>query len=175
MNGFLGVNLIKNWVIWLTGHSGAGKSTLAKSLEEHFRSMNHRVIRLDSDTLPPSIIKPQAQTWQKKQHLKLENLVFLAKSFYQCETTVVIACVGRFHKWRDQLREEIPDFLEVYLRCPLHVRLSRDLTGKYERNQEYFHFYEEPSRPDLIIDTDRLSPQESLDLISSELYRRESP
>ncbi|MFD1425820.1 adenylylsulfate kinase-like enzyme [Kroppenstedtia sanguinis] len=49
-------------MIWLTGHSRTGKTTLARRLEEHFRSMNHRLFRLDSDTLSPSIIKPQAST-----------------------------------------------------------------------------------------------------------------
>lgn len=69
--------------------------------------MVNRIIRLDSDTLPEGIIKLQARTSQEKQRLKLENLTYLAKASYQCETTMIIACVGRFSKWKDQLRREL--------------------------------------------------------------------
>lgn len=165
---------IRNAVIWLTGHSKAGKTTIAKKLEEHFNTMGKRIIRLDSDTLPEAIIKPQAPTWQERQQLKLENLTYLAKSFYQSETTVIIACVGRFRKWKDQLRREIPRFLEVYLTCPLQVRLKRDTTDKYKRNQEYYHFFEEPIDPDLIIRTNHISLPDSLKMILNELHKRDS-
>jgi adenylylsulfate kinase len=86
----------KHAVLWLTGHSRAGKTTLGKLLEQELKNRGCRVIRLDSDTLPRSIIKPGAESWEQRQQMKLENLCFLAKSFYSCDAFVIIAAVGRF-------------------------------------------------------------------------------
>lgn len=152
-------------VIWFTGHSKAGKTTLSKVLADQLTRLGKQVVRLDSDTLPVSIIKPQAKSWEKRQELKLENLVFLAKLLYDRQTIVLISAVGRFRKWREALRKQIPDFIEIYLYCPLETRLERDVEAKYKRNKEYFYFYEEPLHPDLTINTDKQSIQESLNQI----------
>lgn len=159
----------KRAVLWFTGHSKAGKTTLAKILADELRQMGYRVIRLDSDTLPVSIIKPQAESWEKRQQLKLENLSFLSRLLYQCDTIVLIAAVGRFRKWRELLKEQIPNYMEIYLKCPLNIRLERDVEAKYDKNKEYFHVYEEPTSPDLTIETDKMTPEESVDLILRQL------
>lgn len=163
----------KRAVLWFTGHSKAGKTTLTRMLTEQLQDLGHRVVRLDSDTLPISIIKPQADTWEQRQEYKHENLVFLSSLLFQYETIVLIASVGRFQKWRDLLRQQVPNFMEIYLDCPLTTRLERDVDSKYEKNKEYFHFYEEPSEPEITIQTDQMTPEESIRFILQEMEKNQ--
>lgn len=152
-------------VVWVTGHSKSGKTTLTKLLYDEFKQRQYKAIRLDSDTLPKGIIKPEADNWEEKQRLKNENLTFLSKLLFENGYYVLISSVGRYNKWRELLRREVPRYLEIYLECPLVVRQQRDMTGKYESHKEYFHFYEEPQNPDLKIETDRWTTAEAVNLI----------
>jgi len=148
-------------VIWFTGHSKSGKTTLSKIVASELQKQGYRAVRLDSDTLPAAIIKPEAPRWEERQRLKNENLIFLSELLYQHGDIVLIASVGRFRQWREQLRAKIPRYAEIYLKCSLTERLQRDTAGKYETHKDYFHIYEEPERPDLVIETDRMAVQES--------------
>lgn len=159
-------------VIWFTGHSKSGKTTLTKMVADELRQAGYKAVRLDSDTLPVAIIKPEAADWEERQRLKNENLIFLAELLYGHGDLVLIASVGRFGRWRDLLRSKIPNYLEIYLKCPLEVRLQRDASAKYETHSDYFHVYEEPANPDLIVETDRLTPEQSAASIIALLMRR---
>lgn len=159
-------------VLWLTGHSKSGKTTLSRMLHEELQHMGCRSIRLDSDTLPKSIIKPEAESWEERQRLKNENLLFLSRLLFDRGDIVIIASVGRFAHWKEMLRKEIPDFFEIYLKCPLDVRLSRDIDGKYETHRDYFHLYEEPKQPDAILETDQQTAEQSVLFLLSFLHRK---
>ncbi|MFC4769388.1 molybdopterin-guanine dinucleotide biosynthesis protein MobB [Effusibacillus consociatus] len=162
----------KGAVLWFTGHSKSGKTALTRLLSDELQQRGYRVARLDSDTLPEAIIKPQADTWEERQRLKYENLSFLSRLLYEYETVVLIASVGRFRQLRERLREQIPDYLEIYLNCPLDIRLQRDVQGKYQTHSDYFHFYEEPERPDILLETGQMSPEECVRLILQHLKDR---
>jgi adenylylsulfate kinase len=159
-------------IVWLTGHSKSGKTTLSKLLYDDLNQRQYKVIRLDSDTLPKGIIKPEAQNWEEKQKLKNENLTFLSKLLFDNGYYVLISSVGRYNSWRDLLRREASRYLEIYLECPIEDRMQRDIAGKYESHKTYFHFYEEPKNPDLKIQTNRLTTHEALKLILQLLKER---
>ncbi|WP_169306543.1 adenylyl-sulfate kinase [Cohnella pontilimi] len=152
-------------IIWFTGHSKSGKTTLTKSIEKLLQHRGCKAIRLDSDTLPMGIIKPEGHSWEERQQRKNENLIFLSKLLMENGYYVLISSVGRFSKWRELLRSQVSDYLEIYLKCPLEVRLQRDVTGKYVSHPDYFHVYEEPENPDLAIDTSRVPIPEATELI----------
>lgn len=160
-------------VLWFTGLSNAGKTTLTKTLSRQLQHLGCRVVRLDSDTMPLSLIKPQAPSWHERQRLKNEHLLQLAQLFYERESVVLIASVGRFRKYRDLMRQRIPNYLEIYLQCPLGVRIARDVGEKYSRHGDYFHYYEQPLQPDLTIETDKTTPDDSAQYILRELLSRE--
>jgi adenylylsulfate kinase len=166
----VGLTLNEGIIVWFTGHSKAGKTTLSRLLFHELTQNQQKVIRLDSDTVPKSIIKPAAQNWEERQLLKNENLVFLSKLLCENGYIVLISSVGRYQHWRDHIRQQVPRYLEIYLKCPLEVRLQRDDTAKYENHSEYFDFYEEPENPDLVIETNLMRPEESMNAIL-ELFR----
>ena len=155
----------KGAVVWFTGHSKSGKTTLTKMVDEKLKQMGYRSFRLDSDTLPISIIKPNASTWEERQKLKNENLIYLSELLYEHGDIVLIASVGRFRCFREKMREKMPQLIEIYLECSLEERLQRDSSGKYKTHSDYFHFYEEPKNPNLIIDTEKMTELESVSKI----------
>lgn len=159
-------------IIWFTGHSKSGKTTLSKLLFSELQQKGYRCYRLDSDTLPLSIIKPQADRWEERQRLKLENISFLSRLLYDNNYFVLIASVGRFSEWRELLRKQVPNFIEIYLTCPLEVRLERDFEKKYQTHRDYFDYYEKPNNPDVVIDTNHKQPNESVNLIMQYLQMK---
>jgi adenylylsulfate kinase len=82
---------------------------------------------------------------------------------YKHNIIVLLSSVGRFQKMRAKARNEIGDFIEVYLKCPLDVRLKRDTTTqKYERYPSTIHIYEEPENPEILIETDLCPPHHAV-------------
>lgn len=74
---------------------------------------------------------------------------------------------------RENARQQIGDFLEVYLKCPLETRLKRDtFDKKYERHATTIHYYEEPEAPDRIIETDRYSADEAVHAVIRHLQSK---
>ena len=65
------------------------------------------------------------------------------------------------------------DFIEVFVKAPLEVCEDRDPKGLYKKAREGIikEFtgisapYEEPENPELVIETDKMSPEQSADFI----------
>ena len=75
--------------------------------------------------------------------------------------------------YRDLARKKFERFVEVYVRCPLEVCMRRDVKGLYRKALEGVVKtlpglqtpYEEPRNPEITVDTDRLSPEESVETV----------
>ena len=82
----------------------------------------------------------------------------------------IAAAISPYRSAREQVRSRIPNFVEIYLRCPLEVLVQRDVKGLYKRALagEILHFsgisdpYEPPVAPELIIDSSKETPAESV-------------
>jgi len=82
---------------------------------------------------------------------------------------VLASFVSPYRKERRNARKEIQKFIEVYVRCPVEICKQRDVKGMYQKALEgkIKHFtgvddpYEEPEHPELIVDTDKESIEES--------------
>ncbi len=83
---------------------------------------------------------------------------------------VLVTFVSPYKKQRRKARKEIERFVEVYVRCPVEICMKRDVKGMYQKALEgkIKHFtgvddpYEEPEHPELILNTDRESVEESV-------------
>jgi adenylylsulfate kinase-like enzyme len=97
---------------------------------------------------------------------------------------VISAAISPYREVRDEVRTSIESegaaFIEVFMKCPIEVLAERDVKGLYKRALagEIKGFtgvsdpYEEPLEPEVIVETDRESIDESLSRIVSELQRR---
>ncbi len=81
----------------------------------------------------------------------------------------IAAAISPYDETRQYNRKEIGDYVEVFCKCPLDVLIERDSKGMYKRaiSGEIPNFtgisdpYEEPTKPDLVLHTDREKPEQS--------------
>jgi adenylylsulfate kinase len=157
--------------IWLTGLSGAGKSTLAFALEEQLIALGHACYVLDGDNIRHGL----ASDLGFKRHDRRENIrrvAHVAQLMNDAGLIVITALISPIREDRAMAREIIgPDnFVETYVCAPLATCASRDPKGLYAkaRSGEISSFtgvsapYEAPADPDLHVDTETLSPAESV-------------
>jgi adenylylsulfate kinase len=157
--------------IWLTGLSGAGKSTLAFALEEQLIALGHACCVLDGDNIRHGL----ASDLGFKRHDRRENIrrvAHVAQLMNDAGLIVITALISPIREDRAMAREIIgpENFVETYVCAPLATCASRDPKGLYAkaRSGEIRSFtgvsapYEAPADPDLHVDTETVSPAESV-------------
>jgi cytidine diphosphoramidate kinase len=123
-------------VIWITGLSGAGKTTLADSLSSRLRSADETVVQLDGDGLREIF---GAEDANAQNHGREGRLALAMRYGHLCQIlarqglTVVIATISLFREVHAWNRSNLPGYLEVYLKTPLHELRRRDPKGIYRR------------------------------------------
>jgi len=93
---------------------------------------------------------------------------------------VLTSFISPYRAIRDEARQEIGEFIEVYVKCPLEVCMSRDVKGMYQKaiRGEIKEFtgisdpYEEPANPELVLETDRETLEESARKVLDYLKKR---
>jgi len=164
------------WCVWVTGLPGSGKSTVAKALLEKLKAMGIHAQIASSDMLR-KMMTPAPKYMDEERDMVYGALVFAAKILTQNDVNVVIDATGNRRRYRDHARREIPRFMEAYLRCPLEVCVQRESGRKdyvYAPKDIYKKAfagessavpgagapYEEPLRPEVVVDSDKLDPSQ---------------
>jgi adenylylsulfate kinase len=163
------------FVIWITGLPGSGKSTIALAVKEKIPD----TVILRMDELRKIVTPEPIYSDQEREHV-YRALVYTGKTLYELGHQVIMDATGNRKSWRQLARELIPDFYEIYLKCPVEICIERERTRLYshaaptriyEKGKAGWPVpginvpYEEPEKPELIIDTEKESPNESADRI----------
>jgi adenylylsulfate kinase len=158
----------KGVTVWLTGLSSSGKTTLSNLVETELRKANVKVECLDGD-----IVRQQLNTglgYSKTDRQKnMEWVAFSAKLLSRNGIIVLASFISPYQHMRDFCRQEIGAFIEVYVKCSLEACINRDVKGLYKKalNGEIQSFtgisdpFEEPINPEIILDTEHESKEES--------------
>lgn len=160
------------FIIWFTGLPSSGKTTLGSLLTKYLIDRGVDVEWLDSDELR-RVLTPNPKYTDEERDWFYRVLVWLAYRFYKHEITVVISATGNKREYRDWLRGLVDNFVEVYLKCDLKVCMERDvkgvyrlgLTGKSKTVPGLGVPYEEPTNPEIIIETDKYGVEESFNIL----------
>jgi adenylylsulfate kinase len=165
------------FVIWITGIPASGKSTVARAFLSTFRK-NHDlpIVHLESDQLR-SALTPNPSYSASEREWFYGVIGFLAGLLSESGVNVLIDATGNRRKFRDEIRKTISRFLEVYLKCPLSVCVTRDPKGIYQRGKigttttvpGLQKTYEEPDKAEIVIESDKTSPDDAANKILEKL------
>ena len=159
----------QGFTIWFTGLPCCGKTTIADQVAVILKKRNYLVERLDGDLIRQNFSSDLSFS-KKDRDENIRRATFLAKMLSRNNVVVLASFVSPYRKQRRRARKEIKNFVEVYVRCPLKICMKRDVKGMYRKALEgkITHFtgvddpYEEPEDPELIVDTDIESVEESV-------------
>jgi len=164
------------FVIWLTGLPGSGKTTIARKLEPELRRLELPVEVLDGDEIRQNLSKGLGFSREDREtHLK--RVTYVAKLLSRNGVAVIAAFISPYRAIREYARKETTNFLEVYVKCSVETCARRDPKGLYKRASSGQitdltgpqDVYEEPTAPDLLLDTERLTVEECVTAIQSKL------
>lgn len=171
----------KSLMIWFTGLSGSGKSTIANALQHELYKNNVSVYLLDGDNLRHGINSNLSFSSEDRKE-NIRRTAEIGKLFVDAGIVVLAAVISPFEKDRLYARKIFPaeEFIEVYVKCSLEECEKRDPKGLYKkaRNGEIKQFtgidqpYEEPENPEIVLDTNELSLDQSVELLSSYIFEK---
>jgi adenylylsulfate kinase len=183
------------WVVWLTGLPGSGKTTITKNLLKKLEENNIKAEHLRMDEIR-EILTPEKKYTEEERDYAYRALVLIAKFLFKNGINVIIDATGHRRKWRELARKLIPSFFEVYVKCPIEVCMQREANRKdnlilsdlYKKALKRLKTgkrieglgevigidveYEEPKNPELVVESDELSPEESSRMIFKLLTKK---
>ncbi|MHB8355063.1 MAG: adenylyl-sulfate kinase [Vulcanimicrobiaceae bacterium] len=170
----------QGFTVWLTGMSGAGKSTISRQLAAELTKRGQKVEVLDGDAVRAHLSKGLGFT-REDRDINIARVAFVASLLVRHGAAVITAAISPYAQARAAAREHIGSFLEVYVRCPLSELIRRDVKGLYAKalRGELDRFtgvsdeYEEPVSPDVIVDTQQETVEESVAKIIAALEARD--
>jgi len=169
----------KGFVVWFTGLSGAGKSTLAERLRVELEALGRHVEVLDGDEVRTHLSKGLGFS-KEDRDTNIRRIGYAARLVARSGGVAITAAISPYREVRDELRAQTPGFFEVYVRCSLEELTRRDVKGLYAKAiaGEIKNFtgvsdpYEAPPAPEITVDSERESVDESLARILDALERR---
>lgn len=153
-----------SFVLWFTGLSGSGKSTLANAVSKVLFDRQIRSYVLDGDNIRFGLNKDLGFSNEDRIE-NIRRIGEVAKLFVESGQVVLTAFISPFLEDRTQVRQllETKEFVEVFVKCPIEECEKRDVKGLYlkARMGEIPGFtgidspYEEPIKPELVIETNK--------------------
>src|SRR5438552_1109434 len=171
----------RGFTLWFTGLSGAGKSTIAEAIAPVLRERGRKVEILDGDIVRTNLSKGLGFS-KEDRDTNILRIGFVAHLLSRNGVAVITAAISPYRDIRDQNRALIGDFVEVYAKCTIEELTRRDVKGLYDKalKGEIKNFtgisdpYEEPLNPEVVVDTEKETAEEStakiLDYLESKGY-----
>lgn len=155
--------------VWLTGLSGAGKTTIAYRLGQILADRGHRVELLDGDVFRQHLSKGLGYSKEDRDE-NIRRVGWVAERLTAHGVTAIVAVISPYREIREEVKERIGDFVEIFVKCPVEVLIRRDTKGLYRKALagEILKFtgisdpYEEPVSPNLTLDTAGETIEESV-------------
>jgi len=160
--------------VWFTGLPCSGKTTIAREVMKRLED-KYDVELLDGDTVRDYIRNKDFSREGRNKHLRY--IALMARLLSKRGVIVLCSFVSPYRENRDFARKINDNFVEVYVKAPLEVCIERDVKGMYKKalNGEIKGFtgiddpYEEPDDPELVIETDKETLEESTNKVLNKL------
>ncbi len=171
----------KSFVLWFTGLPSSGKSTIAHRVELELYKRGVKTYVFDGDNIRTGLNRDLGFT-EKEREENIRRIAEVVKLFIDAGIVVLTAFVSPLRKYREYVRSllEEGEYIEIYVKCSPEKCAERDPKGHYEKAKRGIikNFtgvdgcYEEPLSPDLIVDTEKLSINESVQAVINLLKER---
>jgi len=167
---------MKGFTAWFTGLPCCGKTTVADKVAEILKSKGYKVERLDGDIVREYLTSGLGFS-KKDRDENIKRASFVAKLLTRNGVAVLATFVSPYKERRNKSRKEIGAFVEIYVKCPVEICMKRDVKGMYKKALagKIKNFtgvddpYEAPENPELIIETDKETVDESVDKVLKKL------
>ena len=164
--------------VWLTGLSSAGKTTITEVLQRTLAERGYKVEWLDGDVVRQRLSKDLGYSKEDRDE-NIRRIGALAAELTEGGAIVLVSAISPYRATRDEIRQRIGAFLEVWVHAPLAVCEQRDLKGIYRRGRagEIHHVtglddpYEHPTAPEVECRTDTETLAESAGKILEAIER----
>lgn len=158
----------QGFTLWFTGLSGAGKSTLSDYLSEEFRRRGYKFEVLDGDVVRTNLSKGLGFS-KEDRDTNIRRIGFVANLLERNGVIAITAAISPYRDVRDEIRAQHTNFVEVFARCPIDALVERDVKGLYKKALagEIANFtgvsdpYEEPLNPEIVVETDKETVEQS--------------
>ncbi len=163
----------------MTGLSASGKTTIALEVERRLMEMGRNVEILDGDEVRKGLSSDLGFSKEDRQrHAK--RVTFVSKVLTRNGVIVLVGLISPFRAFRQYAREEIGEFIEVFVDTSLDECIERDPKGLYKMALEgkikdltgLQDPYEPPEDPELVIPTEDVSVEEAADMVMDQLLAR---
>jgi len=167
---------MKGVTVWFTGLPCSGKTTLALKLSAELKKRGINCEDLDGDITRKYLSKGLGFSKEDRDE-NIRRVGFVCSLLTKHGSVVTAAFVSPYRSIRDENRKLIGNFVEVYVKCSLEKCMERDVKGMYKKAiaGEIKNFtgvsdpFEEPEKPELIVETDKENEAESLKKIIDKL------
>ena len=171
----------EGFTLWMTGLPGSGKSTLAGVLKTKLEGQGRRVEILDGDEVRKGLSRDLGLSREDREE-HAWRVSFVSKLLSRNGVVAIVALISPYRTSRESAKQMIgPErFVEVYVKASLQVCEMRDPKGLYAkaRRGEITNMtgiqdpYEEPTDADIVVETEKGTPEQSAEFIIQELRRR---
>jgi adenylylsulfate kinase len=169
---------LKGYTLWFTGLPSSGKSTLARMVESRLTHMGFHTEVLDGDEVRLRLSKGLGFSKEDRDE-NIKRISYVANIITRCGGVAITCAISPYREIRDEARKEIGRFVEIYVKCPIEECIKRDVKGLYKRaiSGEIANFtgisdpYEEPLQPEITLETNIETMDESVEKILSVLKK----
>ena len=168
------LNNHKSGLVWFTGLSASGKSTIAHAVEKELHDRGIRTYVLDGDNVRHGLNSNLGFSPEDRKE-NIRRIGEVAKLMADAGIVVFTAFISPYREDRDTVRTlfEGDHFYEVFVKCSLEECEKRDPKGLYKKARagiikNYTGIsspYEEPLAPELVVDTEHLTIEESVNQV----------
>ncbi len=170
----------KGFVLWFTGLPCSGKSTLADAVNEYLKRRGFKTERLDGDVVRYGRLSDDLGFSKEDRDKNIRRITFVSKLLSRQKIAVLASFVSPYRKIRQQIKESVTNFVEIYVKCPADKCAERDVKGMWAKAKSgeikgftgYSAPYEAPFKANVTCNTEQETLEKSTQKIISYLKKR---
>lgn len=172
----------KSALLWFTGLPSSGKSTIAHEVEKILFKNKVLAYVLDGDNIRHGLNSDLGFSKKDRQE-NIRRIAEVSKLFMDAGLIILTAFVSPYRADREMVREMFKgdNFFEVYVKCSIEECIKRDPKGFYKMalNGTIKNYtgisspYEEPLNPEIVLNTETMSIDESVNKVIEFLKEKE--